>query len=754
MVRKGRPTKVTSDQSEAHIAKIRQAEQLVDQVELGRERLRDSARAAIGVTGSAGAPPLREAIRKTGTGWYTLLVLGILVVVDEFQGFALLVLGPEISDALGISKTTLGGLVALKIVAVSLATLPMAAYVQRGRRRAAVAIFCAMGWSLTTLSTGFVAGVGALTAVLLLDGVSSGSVRVVHGPLLVDSYPPDIRVRLLSFYRGALEGASILAPLSVAALITIFDLTWRGIFLAIGVLSLGAALFAIRLRDPGYGKWDTSRVREAVRGKVGQGGETVVKEDPVSLRFFEIVRRLMLIPTVRRVFIANAVFGMMLVPLNTYLFFFLEERWGLGPGERGVLFAALAVPTIIALAIFGPRGENLFRKDPSKVVRAASLLLGAGVVTLAFAMFAPKFALMVILLSLSFVLLSVLGPALSMSLLSIIRPQMRPHASAMSGIFLAAVGGFGGLILLGGLDVRFGSAGAIASLAIPGIVAALVLSSASKTINTDLDRMLDDIVEEEELRVMEESNAHLPLLHCRNIDFSYGQIQVLFGVTFSVDEGELVALLGTNGAGKSTLLRVISGLGLPTRGSVRLRGSDITFLDAERRVDLGILQIPGGRAIFPPLSVLENLRLYAFTHGRNTRAINRAIDESFEAFPRLAERRNQLAATLSGGEQQMLALARAFVIKPRLLLIDELSLGLSPKIVAELLEVVRRINSTGTAIVLVEQSVNLALSIAKHAYFMEKGEIRFDGTAEDLLTRGDLLRSVFLEGASHVLEKK
>jgi ABC-type branched-subunit amino acid transport system ATPase component len=244
------------------------------------------------------------------------------------------------------------------------------------------------------------------------------------------------------------------------------------------------------------------------------------------------------------------------------------------------------------------------------------------------------------------------------------------------------------------------------------------------------------------------------MLHCRNIDFSYGQLQVLFDVSFTVDDGEMVALLGTNGAGKSTLLRVISGLGLPTRGSVRYRGADVTYIDAERRLGLGITQIPGGRAIFRSLSVEENLKLFGYTHGRDKRSIDDGIAATFDAFPRLLERREVPAGTLSGGEQQMLGLGKAFMLRPRLLLIDELSLGLAPKIVGELLDMVRRINAQGSAVVLVEQSVNVALSLVDHAYFMEKGEIRFDGRSDELLARGDLLRSVFLEGAAKGLKSR
>jgi ABC-type branched-subunit amino acid transport system ATPase component len=243
-----------------------------------------------------------------------------------------------------------------------------------------------------------------------------------------------------------------------------------------------------------------------------------------------------------------------------------------------------------------------------------------------------------------------------------------------------------------------------------------------------------------------------PAIELRGVGRQFGERTALRDVSLTLARGATLAVLGHNGAGKSTLLRVVSGLGLPSRGTVRFRGAEITYLDAERRVGLGITQVPGGRAVFGTLTVAEHLRLYGLAHGKSRREISRDIDEALRRFPRLAERRNQLGSTLSGGEQQMLGLAKALILKPRLLLIDELSLGLAPKVVSELMEMVRGINASGVAVVLVEQSVNFALSLVQHAYFMERGEIRFDGPAVELLERTDLLRSVFLEGAGKVLQ--
>jgi ABC-type branched-subunit amino acid transport system ATPase component len=314
------------------------------------------------------------------------------------------------------------------------------------------------------------------------------------------------------------------------------------------------------------------------------------------------------------------------------------------------------------------------------------------------------------------------------------------------------LGGLTGAVLLSGVDAAYGTTAAILFLIVPGLLAANILRGAGRTIVTDLDRLVDEVVEEEEVRAFSASGGKVPLLACKGIDFSYDQLQVLFDVSFSIDEGEMVALLGTNGAGKSTLLRVISGLGYPSRGTVRLDGADITFLEPTRRVSLGVSQISGGKAIFPRMTVVENLRAYAHTVGRDAKAVEQGLDATFEAFPRLAERRNSSAATLSGGEAQMLALGKALILQPRLLLIDELSLGLAPKVVGQLLEMVRRINAQGTSVVLVEQSLNIALSLVDHAYFMEKGEMRFDGPAAELAARDDLLRSVFLQGATKGLE--
>jgi branched-chain amino acid transport system ATP-binding protein len=237
------------------------------------------------------------------------------------------------------------------------------------------------------------------------------------------------------------------------------------------------------------------------------------------------------------------------------------------------------------------------------------------------------------------------------------------------------------------------------------------------------------------------------LLQTQDVTVSYSGVQVLFGVDLEVHEGEIVALLGTNGAGKSTILNAISGVVEPDGGNVWFEGEAITGEAPERTVARGIVQVPGGRGVFPRLTVEENLAMGGFLLRRDKKLLAERTEEVLELFPRLRERLKQPAGVLSGGERQMLTLGQSFLLRPKVMLIDELSLGLAPTVVQELLVALRRINAEGTAIVLVEQSVNVALTLADRAYFMEKGEVRFSGPTSELLERGDLLRSVFLEGA-------
>ena len=243
-----------------------------------------------------------------------------------------------------------------------------------------------------------------------------------------------------------------------------------------------------------------------------------------------------------------------------------------------------------------------------------------------------------------------------------------------------------------------------------------------------------------------------PLLSCRGVDVAYDKVQVLFGVDVDIHHGEIVALLGTNGAGKSTLLKAVSGLVHPIAGHITFDGHDITKATPSQTTALGIVQVPGGKAVFPTLTVAEHFKAGDWLYARqDSQEVAERTEQVLQMFPRVKERWSNLAGDLSGGEQQQLAVGMAFVARPKLLVIDELALGLAPIIVERLLDAVRAIHAEGATVVLVEQSVNVALTLANRAYFMEKGQVRFEGATADLLHRDDVLRSVFLDRANKSL---
>ncbi len=234
----------------------------------------------------------------------------------------------------------------------------------------------------------------------------------------------------------------------------------------------------------------------------------------------------------------------------------------------------------------------------------------------------------------------------------------------------------------------------------------------------------------------------MPLLEIDGLRTGYGALPVLHGISFGVEEGELAVMLGLNGAGKSTTMMAIAGLLRTWTGTVTVGGENVNKLDTAARVKRGVVLVPEGRRVFPALSVTVNLRLGAWSHRRDRRGMKERMDQVFDYFPRLAERRNQLAGTMSGGEQQMLAVGRGLMAKPRLLLIDEASLGLAPKTAQELFQTVKRIAQTGVTTIMVEQNAG-ALDVADRAFIMQKGTLIFSGAGDEELRATDL-RAAYL----------
>ena len=234
------------------------------------------------------------------------------------------------------------------------------------------------------------------------------------------------------------------------------------------------------------------------------------------------------------------------------------------------------------------------------------------------------------------------------------------------------------------------------------------------------------------------------MLEIKNLDVHYGVIHSIKNVSLEVKQGEIVTLIGANGAGKTTILRTISGLKKPTGGTVTFEGTDITNLSAQDRVRLGISHVPEGRRVFYSMTVLENLQLGAYLR-RDKAGINRDLELVYSHFPILADRKRQLAGTLSGGEQQMLAMGRALMSNPKMLFLDEPSMGLAPLFVQEIFDIIKSINASGTTIFLVEQNARLALQMADRAYVLETGSVVISGTGHELM-QSDEIKKAYLGG--------
>lgn len=232
------------------------------------------------------------------------------------------------------------------------------------------------------------------------------------------------------------------------------------------------------------------------------------------------------------------------------------------------------------------------------------------------------------------------------------------------------------------------------------------------------------------------------MLEINDIQVYYGMIQAIKGVSFHVDEGEVIALIGANGAGKTTILHTISGLLAPKSGSVVFEGKDITKIPGHKIVSMGMAHVPEGRRVFAQLTVLQNLKMGAYTR-KDKEEIQQTLQTVFERFPRLEERQNQLAGTLSGGEQQMLAMGRALMSHPKIILMDEPSMGLSPIFVNEIFDIIQEVSKSGTTVLLVEQNAKKALSIADRAYVLETGNIVMEGKASELL-QNDSIKKAYL----------
>lgn len=668
-----------------------------------------------------------------GEAAYPLLLLFGLNAVDELDRAAFGVLLPNIREHFNLDLSAMLGIVALSSVAALALQVPIAQLADRSKR-IPIAVVGALVWGLFSGLTGIAMGVIVLTVARSGSSLGKAVVDPTHNSLIADYYPIEVRAKVFSFHRSANAVGAFVGPLSAGFLAHYFG--WRTPFLIFTIPTVILAILAIKLREPIRGFWE--------RKAMGVSDEIANTEEEAP-SFSESWRTVQKVQSLKRIWYSLPFLATGLIGFGTLASLLYDQEFGLDERARGIA-AAIAEPFQLVGLIVGARWlTKKFAGNVAGLTKVAGYVsLVAAVASAAFAL-APNIYIAVAVNCAISASLAVLGPA-TFAVLSLAIPP-RARATGFSVASLWIIPGLAILPMIGWIadktSIRIGMLTMIPLFLIGG----LIQLSIRNVIMDDIGQVWQSAAARSEaLYDRRQGNAKLLLL--RGVHSGYDGRMVLQGISMDMEEGEIVALLGTNGAGKSTLLKSISGTVEADKGAIIFDGRDITHAPPHEIAAMGIVQMPGGQGVFGSLTVRENLDLAGWTNRRDRDGVAKARAEVMEMFPILGERLDEPAVNLSGGQQQMVALAMSFIMRPRVLLIDELSLGLAPVVVGQLLPVVQRLAQEGVTVVLVEQSVNIALTVAQRAYFLERGEIRFAGPTAELLNRPDILRSVFLSGAA------
>jgi ABC-type branched-subunit amino acid transport system ATPase component/predicted MFS family arabinose efflux permease len=677
---------------------------------------------------------LAEGVRRGGVA--TLLVLGLASIVEQVNLTGFAVIAPDIQRSLGVDDAVIAAIGSAFGILFLAGSIPVSTLADRHPRTLIASASIAI-WSVIIFLTGFVQTAFQLFLARMGSGLGQSYQLPVNSPLLLDTYPIEARGRIFAAYFSLEVTGRAAAPLIAGGIASAFagDESWRWVFWILAIAAIPVSILTARLPEPRRGHNEMQAV-------LGEDMTTAADELPVSLSVaFERLRK---IKTFYFFLLGMAALGFALFTVPLFLNLILEDKFHLSAVERGLVGSAVILPGLVLLAVVGRRVDQLFRRSPPQsLVFIGTLIAGFGIF-IVIGVFMPTVGLLVVFYAIGAGMAQAAFAVFTAPIGSVIPYRLRSRGVAMIGVYIFVFGAFFGSILTGLLADAVGREAALAIMVLPSTLAGgSLIAYGARYIRGDISMVVEELQEErDEMLRIAGDGALVPVLQVRNLDFSYGRVQVLFGIDLDVHRGETLALLGTNGAGKSTLLRVISGLGVAERGVVRLNGRTVTYADPELRVQIGIVQLKGGGAVFPPLTVRENLEMAAFLLEAGRR--RERIEHVLAIFPMLRERQRFDAGELSGGQQQMLALAMALVHEPEILAIDELSLGLAPVVVQQVLDVVRRLREQGQTMIVVEQSLNVALSIADRAVFMEKGEIKFAGRATELAERDDLVRAVFL----------
>lgn len=679
-----------------------------------------------------------RSLKNSPYGIKPILILAAITVFQGFDSQSFGLLRPEIIASLEIKVVTFLNVINLVSTLLIFLAIPVAFYADRVRRTPLVGIASIVS-GIFALFTGFAQNLRGIGFGRIGDSIGKTISAVPQGSLIADYYPPETRGKAFAAWGTMVQFATLFSPIFVLIAFRSSN-NWRIPFYIFGpTLAVAGLLAMLFLREPIRGYWE--RKAQGATEEVSRSSD-----EPVSIG--EAWRIVWSIRTLRRLFISNIFDGAGTVVFATFWILFIFDRYGLTVAQRAYLGVFAGIFSLVGGYLGGGVVDTLIKRRPQRVLTLIGLLSIASSLMIAVLVTGPPLWLLVAALALFGFFGALLGPAQQVIYAQIVPAHVRSLGSAVQGLALIPASILNA-VAINVLLERYGFQGALAAAVPFIIIASFIQLSAAGFFERDMRAAFAAALAADEWR-RAKSSGRGKLLVCRDVDVEYDGVQVLFGVDFDVEEGDIIALLGTNGAGKSTLLRAISGTQEASSGAIVFDGRDITHMPPHEIAVRNVVHMPGGRGVFPSLSVKENLLLGGWVTEEDVAKARLA--EVLEIFPILAERQNEAAGTLSGGEQQMVSLAQAFLQNPRLLMIDELSLGLSPAVVQQLIDIVKEIHSRGTTIIVVEQSVNVALTIAERAIFMEKGEVRFVGKTKDLLARPDILRAVYVKGSGALTE--
>ena len=677
-------------------------------------------------TGEGKPPPLTGILRSNGFSPLVAMTAAAFVPGMVVNGIA--VLGPNVQRTFHLSLAGLGAVGFVAAVAQIAWGLPVAIAGDRGSRKVvtAVTLFIFAGAiPLMALSP----NVWAFTFFYLIAAIAFGTSDTVMNSYLADAYPTEARARVFA-WRNVSD--PLAQTIGVLIMTTVASATgdWRWSLL-VGLVAVPVAFWVLRVREPVKGENESHHILKSSGMDISGQQEAAPK-----VLLGPAVTRLMRIRSLYYELVAVAILGFAGTGVPLFGSIYYNRVWHQGTGAVGHIYVIIGLAAFLGLPVAWAAGDRLFRRAPQKPLQLAALCIVLYGGLFAISLYMPQLWMVVALQFLANVAVAPLSISIFQTLAATAPPEMRSITFALFGVYGLVFGGFAGAVVLGAFADAVGVTAALTLIGPVCAAGGVLLYVGSRYVRRDITLVIEDVLERYAEGKRRQSGGAIPALQIHNLDFYYGTNQVLFDINLEVFDGEMVALLGTNGAGKSTLLRAVAGLDHPHRGVVRIFGRELHLprAGADHRAERGAArrreddvpgphgarQPAGRRAHHPPRR--------APCPGRDGRGPRH--------LPRARARLDQAAGTLSGGEQQMLALARVMMTKPRLLMIDELALGLAPMTVEHLMDIVRRLNADGTTVILVEQSVNRAMSLAPRAFFIERGELRFDGPTSELIRAG------------------